>query len=154
MFRYSKDELIASKQQEEAVKLLDEIKASCTLEYSSLLEEEFNKSKMTYDFMEDFAKLTQRHNEPIIFVVVPRNHSAYHSKMDLKRGFDKLDKPWSDPIPYIEYSFPEEYSARCPHGADYMHCYFFFMTKYHEAKGSEDCVKYYLNKVNQLRVFL
>ncbi len=150
MFKYSIDEFIASKQQEQADKLLDEMSSCCELRYSKDIEDLFNK--VTFEYLEQFVKVVKLDKESIIIPAIPRNSSGYRAKMDLKKAFDLLEKSWLDPLPYIEYSFPEDYHV--PHGESYRHCYFVFVTKYREFKASEECVKHYLSRVNNLKVFL
>lgn len=151
MFRYSLDSFIASKQQEEADKLLYDLSESCEFRYSKTIESLFEK--VTYGYLEEFYKLVKETaNERIIIAAVPRNGILWSAQRDLKRGFDALEKPWKDPLPYIEHSFAEDYN--CPHGDSFRHCFFFFFTKYHEFEASEECVAYYLKRINQLKAFL
>jgi hypothetical protein len=108
MFKYSLDEFIAGKQREQADELFDELTNHSDLRYSESIEKLFDK--VTYDYLEDFVRLVERdRRERIIIAAVPRTSIAYAAERDLKRGYDKLEKPWTDPIPYIEHSFPEEY---------------------------------------------
>src|SRR5271163_3066411 len=111
MFKYSIDEFIASKQQESADKLFDEISSCCELRYSKDIEELFNK--VTFEYLEQFVKVVKLDKETIVIPAIARNSSAYHAKMDLKKAFDALEKSWLDPLPYIEHSFPEDYHV--PH---------------------------------------
>ena len=150
MFKYSIDEFIASKQQEEADKLFDEMASCCELRYSKDIDDLFDK--ITFEYLDDFVKLIRLDKEIILIPAIPRNSSGYTAKRDLKRAFDILEKSWSDPLPYIEHSFPQSYNV--PHGENYRHCYFVFVTKYREFEASEECVKYYLSRLNKLKVFL
>ncbi len=151
MFRYSSDSFIASKQREEADKLIEELCNSCNLQYSKPIEELFDR--VTFAYLEEFhALVKQTMNEKIVIACVPRNTLLYNAQQDIKKGLEVLQKPWGDAIPYIEHSFAEDYN--CPHGDSFRHCFFFFFTKYHEFEASEECVKYYLKRVNQLKAFL
>jgi hypothetical protein len=151
MFKWSADEFIASKQQEKADKLLEEICEHCVPQYSKDIEGLFEK--VTFSYLEEFCSLVRNEfNERIIIAVIPRESSIYSAQRDLKRGFDALGKSWQDPLPYIEHSFPEDYVV--PHGEDFRHCYFFFLTQYHEFEASEECVKHYLSRINRLKAFL
>lgn len=151
MFRFSKDEYIASKQQEEVDKLIDEICASASIQYSKDIDEMFKG--VTYGYLEEFTKLVRNEfNEKITIVAIPRGSLLHMAQRDLKMGFEALDKSWKDPLPYIEHSFAEDYV--CPHGPQFIHCFFFFFTQYHTFEGSEECVKYYLERINKLKAFL
>lgn len=150
MFKYSIDEFITSKQQEEADKLLDEMSSCCELRYSKDIDDLFGKA--TFEFLNEFVKLVKLDKEIIIIPAIPRNSSGYRAKMDLKKAFDALQKSWLDPLPYIEHSFSQSYNV--PHGENFRHCYFVFVTKYREFEASEECVKYYLSRVNNLKAFL
>lgn len=151
MFRYSIDSFIASKQQEDADKLIFDLCEKVNLEYSKKIEPLFER--VTFQYLEEFHQIIkQSTNERIIIAAVPRTSSLWSAQQDMKRAFEALDKSWKDPIPYIEHSFAEDYE--CPHGDSFKHCFFFFFTKYHEFEASEQCVEYYLKRVNQLKAFL
>jgi hypothetical protein len=151
MFKYSSDSYIASTQQEKADRLIDELCGSYNLQYSKDIEALFDKA--TFAYLEEFHKLVkQTMNEKIVIACVPRSSILYTAQQDIKKGLEALEKPYGDGIPYIEHSFAEDYN--CPHGDSFRHCFFFFFTKYHEFEASEECVKYYLKRVNQLKAFL
>jgi hypothetical protein len=154
MFRYSLDSFIASKQKEEADKVFESLGEKCTLIHSELLDTIFTNNRITYDYLESFVNIIKEtKGEKITMVVIPRNSMSYRALRDMKYGFEAIDKSWRDPIPYIEHSFPEDYADRNPHGPDWMHCYICFFTKYHQASASEECVAYYLSKVNSMKAF-
>jgi len=151
MFEWSIDEFIASKQREQADTLLDEICAVCSPQYSDEIDKLFGK--VTYSYLEDFHKLVKdEFKEKICIAAIPRVSSSFAAHRDLKCGFNALDKSWKDPLPYVEHSFSEDYVIS--HGKSFQHCYFFFFTQYHEFKASEECVTYYLKRVNKLKAFL
>lgn len=151
MFRYSLDSFIASKQQEEADKLIYELCENCEPRYSKKIEALFDK--VTFGYLEEFHSLVKQiSKEKIVIAAIPRNSILYSAQRDIKRGFEALDKSWKDPIPYIEHSFAEDYN--CPHGDSFRHCFFFFFTQYHEFEASEECVAYHLKRINQLKAFL
>lgn len=151
MFRYSIDPLIFSKQKEEADNLLVEMKKHGDFQFSTEIEALFEK--VTFDYLEEFVRLVREEmKEKIIIVAIPRQHGALLAKMDLDIGYTKSGRQQWDLIPYIEHSYPEDYV--CPHGENWMHCYFFFFTQYSEFKDAEKCVTKYLSRLNRLKAFL
>jgi hypothetical protein len=152
MFKFSKDEFIASKCQEKAVTLLESLLKHSVVEHCPEIEKFFDDNVKTYEFLEELPRLSIQHDHPIIMPCIPYNDSDYHAKMELKVGYDKLLKSWKDPIPFVEFSFPEDY--QCKHGNEYKHVYIFFFTKFTKFDGARDCTLYYLNKLNNLKVFL
>ena len=152
MFRFSKDEFIAGKQREKADDLFVKLINKCSFEHSPAIEKFFDSHVRSYEFLEELPKLSIRHDDPIVMPAITTDAGEYHGMMDLKKAFDKLNKPWRDTIPYIEFSFPEDY--KCPHGDSFMHVFLFFFTQYHEFDGAESCTLHYLNKLNKLKVFL
>jgi hypothetical protein len=152
MFKWCSDEFIAPIQQERADKLLEEMCAHCIPEYSNDIDTLFEKVT-TYSYLEDFHELIKNEfNEKIVMAAIPYDSGIYSAESSLKLGFTALDKSWKDPLPYVEHSFPADYVL--PYSESFRHCFFFFFTQYHEFKGSEDCVKYYLSRVNRLKAFL
>ena len=147
MFQYN-----TKKQEKQARSLIKKLREKRQLKYSEKLDQLFQDSKITYAYLEEFALLMRRYQERIIFVAVPRISSVENALLDLQVGYDALSKPLSDVIPYVEYSFPEEYE--CRHGPDYKDCYFFLFTKYSTFLESENCVGYNMNKINKLKTFL
>src|SRR5574339_261092 len=143
MFRFSKDEFIASKHQEKALALLEDLMKHAVLEHCPELEEFCDQNVRSYEFLEELPGLARKHNQPIIMVCIPWNASDYRAKMDLKEAYDKLEKSWKDPIPFVEFSFPSDYN--CKHGLDYKHVYIFFFTKFNKLDGAKEASLYYLN---------
>lgn len=151
MFRYSDDELIAGKQKEEATKLITDLSKKCVLVHSPELEKAFTDFKITYEFLHGVKEVADGRHENLVIIAIKRNHTADGAQWDLKKGFDKLEKSWKDPIPYIEHSFKEDYKSE--YGDSMNHAFFFFFTKYHDYEGSRDCMLYYLEKFYNLRAF-
>lgn len=150
MFRYD-DDLHSVNEYKMARELLDELNKNGDYQYSEEIDKLF--SKVTYQYLEDFVKLVREgQDEKIIIVAIPRNHSARYAQMDLDIAYSKTQKEKWVPIPYVEHSFPKDYE--CPHGIDWMHCYFFFFTPYPEFKDAEKCVTQYLSRLNRLKAFL
>lgn len=152
MFRYSIDSFIASKQKEKALTLLEELMKYSTLKHCPEIEAEFDKNVRTYALLEELPPLSIQFDHPIVMPVIPWDHGGHSAKMDLKKAYDKLIKSWRDPIPFIEFSFPNDY--KCPHGESYKHVYIFFMTEYKNYDEAKDSVLFYLQKLNKLKVFL
>ena len=150
MFRY-KDDGLSIDEYRQARNLLYEFNKHGDYQYSQEIEKLFDK--VTYQYLEDFVKLIREgQNERIIIVAIPRNHDARYGKMDLDIAYSKTQRQQWDEVPYIEHSFSEDYE--CPHGIDWMHCYFFFFTPYSEFKDAEGCVTQYLSRLNRLKAFL
>lgn len=152
MFRYSIDEFIASKQQEKAVILLNEISKHSVLEHNFEIESLFDQHMRSYELLEELPKLALQFGERIVMPIITRDSSEYHAKMDLKRSYDKLGKSWQDTIPYIEFSFPEDY--KCAYGDAFMNVYLFFFTVHRDGKVAGDSVIHYLKKLSNLKAFL
>ncbi len=152
MFRYSVDEFIASKQQEKALILLEDLMKHAVLEHSPEIEKFFDEHVRSYDFLEELPSLSEKLGHPIVMVAIPWDSYSHRAQMDFKRAYDKLDKSWKDTVPFIEFSFPRDYN--CKHGAEFMNVYIFFFNKFKQFEGSRDCTLYYLNKLNNLKAFL
>jgi hypothetical protein len=151
MFKYSIDELIASKQKEAASSLLKELNGYYVLEHSLEIEKFFDENVPSYEFLEELPAICNINEHPIVMPCVPRDGSSAF-KSEMKIGYDKLLKTRFDPIPYIEFSFPEDY--KCKFGLAYKHVYIFFFTQFKEYKEGCDSILFYLNKLNKLKVFL
>lgn len=153
MFRYSLDTYIANEQEKGADQLIKDLSLKCVIEMSPELDDAFSDFKVnSYSYLEGVQQVAEQCNEQLVIVAVRRdNNSASQVQWDLKKGFDKLGKSWKDTVPYVEYSFDEEYD--CPYGEMMKHAFFFFFTKYHDYEGSRDCMLYYLNKFYNLRAF-
>jgi hypothetical protein len=154
MFRYSLDELIASKQKEDAAKLLTGMGQKCQLQHSPEIEDLLQECRVdSYWYLEGVHQLASDRKEEIVITTIFRdNNSIEQVQWDLKRGFDKLDKSWKEPLPYVECSFPESYVS--PHGAKSCNVFILFFTKYHDYEGSRDCIIHYLRKFYNLRAFI
>jgi hypothetical protein len=152
MFRFSSDEFIASKAQEKALVLLEDLMKHSVLEHCPEIEEFFDKNIRSYELLEELPKISIKHDNAIVMPCVPPTSSDYHAKMELKVGYDKLHKSWKETVPFIEFSFPLDYN--CKHGQEYKHVYIFFFTQFKTFEGARDCTLYYLNKLNNLKVFL
>jgi hypothetical protein len=157
MFKYSIDEYIASEQKNSAEKLLDGIRKKCRIQVSPELDEALTSYKMnSFGFLQEVHAVAEKCGEPIVFVAAERdNYWPDRILADFKTGFDKLDKPWADPLPYIEYSFSNRVKLSSSFGDRYLqHVFIFFFTKYHGFDGARDCMLYYLNKFNNLKAFV
>lgn len=152
MFKYSIDEYIASEQKKQATQLITELKEKANLVYSPEIDLVLEKEPFTFSYLEDLVSLSRECQNRIIVPAIPRNKRSSSAQFDMRQGFLISGKSWNDNIPYIEYSFPYDYS--CPHGYDYYHVYLLFFTKCHDYEGSRDCVLYYLNKLSKLKVFV
>lgn len=152
MFRFSKDEFIASRANEKAITLLENLLKHSVVEHCPEIEKFFDDNVKTYEYLEELPGISKKQGHPIVMPCIPYNSSDYHAKMELKVGYDALTKSWKDPIPFIEFSFPEDY--KCKHGDEYKHVYIFFFTQFTKFDGARDCTLYYLNKLQNLKVFL
>lgn len=153
MFRYSIDAYIADEQKKDAKQLIDGIGKKCIIQMSPELEQAFDDYKVnSYSYLESVQSVANQCGEEMVIVACRRsNYSADQAQFQLKIGFDKLNKSWRDPLPYIEHSFGEEYN--CPYGLNLKHAFFFFFTKYRDYEGSRDCMLHYLHKFYNLRAF-
>lgn len=152
MFRYSKDEFIASKQREAALILLEDVTKHSILEHSPKIEVLFDDYVKSIEFIEELVKISGKNNHPITIPVIPWNSSDWQAKRDLKTAYDKTGRSWQDTIPFIEFSFPEDYCN--PHGPNYTHVYLTFFTPFKSFDGAEECTIYYLNKLSKLKAFI
>jgi hypothetical protein len=152
MFRFSKDEYVASKQYEKSSELLEKLTQTITMEHSPIIEEVFDKRVRSYEILTELNKLSVQADYPIVMPAIPYDHTAPLAKRDFKIAFDKLNKPWNSTIPFIEFSFPEDYI--CNHGESFRHVYFFFFTPFHDFDEAEHCVLRYLNKLDRLKAFI
>jgi hypothetical protein len=152
MFRYSKDDFLSGKQQEAGTELLEALTKKYYLVHSPAIESLFDKYVHSYEFIEELPKLSILSDNPIIMPMVPRNHKIWAAEQDLEIAYRKLNKSKSDMIPFIEFSFPEDYD--CKHGESYRHVYSFFFTHSMEFEVAQECVVYHLTKLNNLKVFL
>lgn len=152
MFRFSKDEYIASKQREQGNDLFEKLIKKATFEHSPEIEKIFDKEVRSYALIEELFKLSVKFDHPIVMPIITRDDSEYHAMMDIKKGFDSLHKSWFDVVPYIEFSFPDDY--KCPHGDSFKHVFIFFFTQFKEFEGARDCVLHYLQRLTNLKVFL
>jgi hypothetical protein len=152
MFRYSHDEFIASKQREQGYDLFEKLIKQATFEHSPEIEKIFDEQIRSYALIEKLFKMSRQFDHPIVMPIITRDSAEYSAMMDLKRGFNSLNKSWFDVIPYIEFSFPEDYN--CPYGESFKHVFIFFFTQFKEFDGARDCVLYYLQKLLNLKAFL
>lgn len=157
MFKYSIDEYIASAQKNNGERLLEDICKKCSIQICPELDAAITSYKMhSFGFLQEVQVVAEKCGEPLVFVAVERD-SGYIDLIlsDFKKGFDKLDKPWKDTLPYIEYSFPNVVKLSGAYGDSYLkHVFIFFFTKYHGFDGARDCMLYYLNKFAKLKAFL
>lgn len=153
MFRFSEDEFTANKQKEEATALLESLLKYFVIEHSPKIEKFFDENVKTYEFLEELPKFYKTNNYPIVIPCIPHNLEDQYSRMDLSEGYQAFSKSWREiTVPFIEFSFPPDY--KCKHGISYMHVYIFFFTKFTKFEEAQDCVLHYLNKFNNLKVFL
>lgn len=153
MFKFSIDEFIASKQRENADKLIIDLYDKCVPHHSPEIEQVIEECKIdSYDAWVEINGLTVKGNQKreLVIVGLAHDYTADQSQWDLKQAFDKLDKPWKDPIPYIEHTFTDPK----PHGERMKHAFLFFFTPYHEYEASRDCTIYHIKKFHNLRAFL
>jgi hypothetical protein len=132
--------------------LLEEIMKHSVVEHCPEIEEFFDKNIRSYELLEELPGLAKSHEQSIVMPCIPYNDMEFRAKKELKVAYDKLNKSWKDPIPFIEFSFPKDY--KCKHGEDYRHVYIFFFTNYTKLDGAQECTLYYLNKLNSLKAFL
>lgn len=151
MFRLSKDDFIASKQREQADTLYQNILKKSSLIYSSQIESLFDKHVKSFSFVEELVKISGNDGHPITIPFVPWDSSEYQALRDLKIAYTKANRSWDDSIPFIEFSFPEEYDN--PHGHYYTHNFVGFFTPFSNLDGAEECVIYYLKKLIKLKAF-
>lgn len=151
MFRY-KDDFLANKQQESGTELLESLMKKSYLVHSPEIEALFDEHVRSYEFIEELPKLSMLSDNRIVVPVIPRNSKLWMAERDLDMGYGKLNRQKSDMIPFIEFSFPEDYD--CKHGEHYKHVYLFFFTRFSQFEEARDCVMYHFTKLNNLKVFL
>lgn len=158
MFRWSIDEYIASEQKENAEKTLHSIEEKCKVQWSPEIEQAFEDLKInSYSQLMGINHMSKECKDELVFVCIERDATGGRL-FDMKRGYDFFkdkNKSWSDIIPYIEMSFPENVKMPDIYGARaLLHTYIFFFTQYHDYEGARDCTVNYLNKFHRLRAFL
>lgn len=149
MFKYSLDPFIAEKQKDDAEKLLYGIRNTYIIKHSSKIEEVFDKNSITIELLSEFPQIPLKDNA-LIIPVIPRNYSLYGAKMDINRAINKINKPWTERVPYIEYSFPPSR----PEFDSHLNSFIFFYTKCKEYEEAEELVLYALNKLLKLKMML
>ena len=155
MFRYSTDELIADGQQKETDEIFLMLAKHANPYYSEKIDRVFSSSKMTFEYLVDFAKLLEKNKQKVTLIVTPRckEYIKYgNPRGDVDQGFAAQNKSRDDLVPYIEYSFHEGYEN--PHGAHYNHCFFLFFTAHSSFEESEEYTRYWLKKITTLKAFL
>jgi hypothetical protein len=151
MFRFN-DEFIANKQKEKTAELLEGLLKNFNIEHSSEIEKFFDANIKDYDFVEGIPALARTQDQLVRMLFIESNSNANSAKIELRAVYDNLTKSLKDPIPFIEFSFPSRY--KCKHGENYKHVYVFFITNFKTFDESQDSVLYYLNRMNNLKVFL
>ena len=161
MFRFSDDEFIANKQKEEATALLESLLKYVSIEHSPKIEKFFEDNVKTYEFLEELPSISTTNNDTTIMRLLPYDYSHESARVDLGEDFKKIQpkpcdggpKLWKEiTIPFIDFSFPSTYN--CKYGEGYKHVYIFFLTNFTEFEQAQECMLYYLNKLNKLKVFL
>lgn len=155
MFKYSSDELIADQQLKQTDDIFLMLAKYSNPYYSEKIENIFSSSRMTFEYLEDFAKLLEKNNQKVTMIITPRceEYVKYgYPKGDVDQGFLIQMKSRDDLVPYIEYSFHEGYNN--PHGSHYNHCFFLFFTPHSSFEESEAYAAYWLKKITTLKAFL
>jgi len=81
MFRFSKDDFIASKCQEKATALLEDLLKHSVVEHCPEIEKFFDENVKTYEFLEELPGLSIKHDHPIVMPCIPYNSSDYHAEV-------------------------------------------------------------------------
>lgn len=155
MFNVNADEEIADKELKQTDEIFLMLARHCNPYYSEKIDQVFSSSKMTFEYLVDFAKVLEKHKQKITLVITPRceEYIKYGDpKGDVDQGFAAQNKSRDDLVPYIEYSFPEGYEN--PHGSHYNHCFFLFFTTHSSFEESEEYCRYWLKKITTLKAFL
>lgn len=152
MFRFSIDEFINKTQQEKVTAFLTELSKSFIVEHCPEIEKFFDDYVTSYEFLEEIPKLSNPNEKNVSIVCVPYDTALWRANADLREVCEKINKSQQETIPFIEFSFPENY--KCKHGEPYKHVFIFFVTKFNSFEDSKNYTIYYLNKLNKLRAFL
>ena len=154
MFKFSQDELIASKQQEKADKLLEDLGKEYKFEYSQLIDNLFILANVeSFQSIINMVKLWTADNQKLQLLVLSYDHILLHAIDDLQIQINSLNMSKETmTIPYISLSFPPDYDN--PHGPDFQHVFLFFVTKYKEFKVAEECIAYYVDKFDRIGEFV
>lgn len=153
MFKFSIDEFLASTQQEKADALIRDINKKCTLIYSPEIEATIAECHIdSYSAWAEINELTVKgaKQKELVIVGLAHDYTIESAQWDLKKGFDKLEKPWKDPIPYVAHTFDDPK----PYGERMRHAYLLFFTSYHEYEASRDCTIFHIKRFHNLRAFL
>lgn len=155
MFRYDANEEIADRQLRDTDEIFLMLAKHCNPYYSEKIDKVFSSTHMTFEYLTDFAKILEKHKQKITLVITPRceEYIKYgNPRIDVDKGFAAQDKSRDDLVPYIEYSFHEEYKN--PHGDHYNHCFFLFFTAHSSFEESEEYCAYWLKRITTLKAFL
>lgn len=161
MFRFSDDEFKANKQKEEATALLESLLKYFSIEHCPKIEKFFEDNVKTYEFLEELPQLSKINDDITIIRLLPYDYSHESARVDLSEDFKKVQptlcggrpKLWKEvTIPFIDFSFPSNYN--CKYGESYKHVYILFLTNFTNFEQAQECMLYYLNKLNKLKAFL
>jgi len=154
MFKFSADEFLASKKQEKADELLDELRKEYKFEYSTLIDNLFTLADVnSFQSLTNIVKLFTSDNQKLQLVALSYQHNYHHAMLDLQDEINALGMSKETmTIPYISWSFPDDYEN--PHGPEFQHVFFFFLTKYKEFKVAEECIAYYVDKFDRIGEFI
>lgn len=155
MFKYSEDELIASKQREEANILLSSISRKISMQFSSTLDKEFAEQITSFDYLVDVAQLAADCNDKFCVPCITISSTYSFAMSDIDIALNKLEikkrqiKKFT--FPFIEFSFKEMAAKKNPHG--FGNVYMIFISKHKSFQASEEMVMRYLTKFKKLKAF-
>lgn len=154
MFKFSNYEDMHVEAQSKADALIDHLKKDYKFQYSTLIDNLFVLADVSsFQSIINMVKLYTADNQKLQLVVLSYNHNHENAALDLKDQINNLGMFASTiDIPYIAWSFPEDYDN--PHGPEFQHVFLFFVTNYKEFKVAEECVAYYANKFDKIGEFV
>lgn len=152
-FKYSLDPLIKHEQQEKAAELIRDLSGQFNLRYASEIDQLFHDIPInSYQKIEDVSKIAKINGMWLITVISPRNYFSNLAQEDLAGVFKLMNKKITETLPYIEYSFPDDYDS--PYGENSKSAFIFFFTLFENYEESKDIVIKYITKFYKLQSFV
>lgn len=158
MFKFKdfrSEKLATWEKHEIADALIVELKKDFHLKESTLIDNLFTLGEInSYQALVDMAKIFKAENQRLGLVIVPYDNGGLYTSEDIRGQLELLGMSnATSNVPYIAWSFPEEYREENPHGERWQDVFMFFVTKYKAFEEAEECVAYYVDKYNQIGVF-
>ena len=152
---YRSNKLAGWEKQEIADALITELKKEYFLKESTLIDNLFILGEVgSYQCLVDIAKIFKAENQRLGMIIVPYDNGSFNTSADIRDQLNLLEmSKVTSTIPYIAWSFPEEYEQENPHGVRWQDVLIFFVTKYKAFEEAEECMAYYIDKYNQIGVF-